>query len=100
MKKLLCVAAASVVSLAACTSVPMASVSNGTSAGAAGGGERYCWKRNLSESDGKLYCNWVTDRSQACVRGDSTPVEMARFTPPAPSGRCETGEYLVKVLPR
>ena len=99
MKTKLLFVAAAVVSLAACTSVPMASVSTGASGGATGG-EHYCWKRNLTESDGKLYCNWVTDRSQACVRRDSTPVEMARFTPPAPSGRCETGEYLVKVLPR
>ncbi|MDQ3027401.1 MAG: hypothetical protein M3R58_12970 [Pseudomonadota bacterium] len=77
MKKLLCISAATLVVLTACTSVPMASVSNGASS-----------------------ANWVTDRSQACARADSTPIEMARFTEPAPSGRCETGEYLVKVLPR
>lgn len=99
MKKLLCIAAATLFTLSACSSVPMASVSSGATAGSTGG-ERYCWKRNMTESDGKLYCNWVTDRSQACARADSTPIEMARFTAPAPSGRCETGEYLVKVLPR
>lgn len=100
MKALLCISATAVVALTACTTVPMASVSNGASSAAPSGKELYCWKRNLSESGGKLYCNWVADRSQACERADSTPVEMARFTDPAPSGRCETGEYLVKILPR
>jgi hypothetical protein len=99
MNKLLCFAVASLLPLAACTSVPMASVSNGAS-GASPAGERYCAKRQLSESDGKLHCNWVTDRSQVCGARHSESIEMGRYTAPAPSGRCETGEYLVKVQPR
>ena len=99
MKKLLCVAVASLFPLAGCTGVPMASVSNGASASAPAG-ERYCAKRNLTESDGKLHCNWVADRSQVCGARNSDSVEMARFTAPAPAGRCETGEYLVKVQPK
>ncbi len=99
MNKLLLAAVASILPLAACTTAPMASVSNDTMASSPAG-EQYCWKRNLSESGGKLYCNWVSNRGQACERGDSSPVDMARFTAPLPSGRCETGEYLVKVLPR
>lgn len=97
MNKLLCIAVAAAVPLAACTSVPVAST-NGASAGAAG--ERYCYKRNLVESDGKLHCNWVADRSQVCGARSESAVEMGRFTPPAPAGRCETGEYLVKVQPK
>lgn len=97
MNKLLCVAVASLFPLAACTTAPVTTASNGATAAA---GERYCAKRQLTESDGKLHCNWVTDRSQVCGARHSDSVEMARFTAPAPAGRCETGEYLVKVAPR
>jgi hypothetical protein len=99
MNKLLLAAIASILPLAACTTAPMASAPMNT-ASSSPAGERYCWKRNLSESNGKLYCNWVTDRDHACERGDSTPVDMARFSGPMPSGRCEDGNYLVKVMPR
>jgi hypothetical protein len=99
MNKLFCAAVASLFPLAACTSVPMASTSNGATASAPAG-ERYCAKRNLTESDGKLHCNWVADRSQVCGARHSDSVDVARFTAPAPAGRCETGEYLVKVAPR
>jgi hypothetical protein len=99
MNKLLCVAVASLLPLAACTSVPVASVSNGASAPAPAA-ERYCIKRHLSESDGKLHCSWVADRSQVCGARHTESLDMGRYTAPAPSGRCETGEYLVKVQPR
>lgn len=99
MKKLLCLAALTIVPLAACTTTPTATVSNGATASVAG--ERYCFKRNLTESDGKLHCNWVADRGDVCgsARHDAT-VEAGRFSAPQPAGRCETGEYIVKVQPK
>jgi hypothetical protein len=99
MYKALLLAAASTVVLAACTSAPMASVSDSSPTVASKDGERYCWKRNLSESGGKLYCNWA-DAGRACERGDSTPIEVARYTEPVAAGRCDDGNYLVRVQPR
>jgi hypothetical protein len=100
MAKALLSAAASAFVLAACTHVPMASVSDSTPSASSAAGERYCWKRNLSESGGKLYCNWSPDRSRACERADSTPIEASRYSEPAAAGRCEDGNYLVRVQPR
>ena len=98
MNKLLCVAAVSILA-SACASAPTATTSNGSNGSVAG--ERYCFKRNLSESDGKLHCNWVADRSQVCNNSRHTEtVDMGRFSAPQPSGRCDTGEYIVKVAPR
>ena len=98
MKKLICVAAVSILA-SACASAPTASTSNGATASVAG--ERYCFKRNLTEGDGKLHCNWVADRSQVCESGRvSAAVETARFSAPQPAGRCNTGEFIVKVAPK
>jgi hypothetical protein len=98
MNKLICVAAVSILA-SACASAPTASTSNGATASVAG--ERYCFKRNLTEGDGKLHCNWVADRSQVCDSGRvNATVEMARFSSPQPAGRCNTGEYIVKVAPK
>src|SRR5690242_9574656 len=97
---LLCVAAAS---LAACSSVPTARTnlaSNSNASYASPAGEQFCFKRNLVQSGGKLYCNWVSDREQACTARNDTGVEVTRYTDPAPAGRCDTGEYLVKVSPK
>ena len=99
MYKALLFAAASTLSLAACTNVPMASVSDSTPTAASVAGERFCWKRNLAQSGEKLYCNW-SDRGRACERSDSTAIEVARYTEPVAAGRCEDGNYLVRVQPR
>jgi hypothetical protein len=99
MYKALLFAAASTLSLAACTSAPMASVSDSSTTVATKAGERYCWKRNLAESGGKLYCNW-SDAGHACERADSTAIEMARYSEPVAAGRCDDGNYLVRVQPR
>ena len=99
MFKALLFAAVSTLSLAACTSAPMASVSDASPAVASKAGERYCWKRNLSESGGKLYCNW-SDAARACERADSTAIEVTQYTAPVAAGRCDDGNYLVRVQPR
>ena len=98
MNKLLSLALASILPLAACTATPVASTNGASMTPVAG--ERYCFKRNLYVADGKLTCNWVTDRKQACTARNDEVLDAARYSAPAPSGRCETGEYLVKVQPR
>jgi hypothetical protein len=87
-------------SVAACSSMPMASTNGPSKPTYAASGEQYCFKRNLAESGGKLYCNWVADRSQACTARADVGVEVARYSDPQPAGRCDTGEYLVKVSPK
>ncbi len=105
MNKLGIAVAASIVILGGCASTPMVSVAGKSGADYAGpAGERYCWKRNLSEKDGKLYCNWVADLKAACLpersMDYSTGIEMAQFSDPKAAGRCENGNYLVMVQPR
>jgi len=101
MNKASCLAVATL-TLAACSSMsPMTAGVQGNSAPTvAVGGTQYCWKRNLVDSGGKLYCNWVADRGQVCSARDDKAVETARYSDPVPAGRCETGEYLVKVSPK
>ena len=105
MNKLAIALAASIVVLGGCASGPMA-----TTGGASGSdrvvtaGEQFCWKRILAEKDGKLYCNWVSDLSKACLPERQTDyssgIEMSRYSDPKPAGRCENGHYLVQVTPK
>jgi len=99
MKNLTFLAVAAL-SVAACSSMPMASTNGATRTAMANGGEQYCFKRNLVESGGKLYCNWVSDRNDACTARTDSGVEVTRYSDPKPAGRCDTGEYLVKVTPK
>jgi hypothetical protein len=103
MTKLALALATSILVLAACASGPMATTSSNTTM-ASLSGEQFCWKRILAEKDGKLYCNWVSDLSKACLaersQDYSTAVEMDRFSAPQAAGRCENGNYLVRVQPR
>ena len=66
----------------------------------AASGEQYCFKRNLRQSDGKLYCNWVADRAEACNARDDRGLEVSGYGDPQPAGRCDSGEYLMKVAPK
>ena len=86
--------------LAACSNMPMASTNGSTKTAMASGGEQYCFKRNLVETGGKVYCNWVSDRKDACTARTDSGVEVTRYNDPLPAGRCDTGEYLVKVTPK
>ena len=88
--------------LAACSSMsPTAGVNGGGAPAATNvAGAQYCWKRNLVDSGGKLYCNWVADRNEVCSARADKAIDPARFTDPVPAGRCETGEYLVRVSPK
>jgi hypothetical protein len=99
MKKLVVLSLA-VLPLAACSGLPTASTQGASSTYVSTAGEQYCFKRNLVQSDGKLYCNWVADRDQACTARADRGVEVTRYSDPAPAGRCDTGEYLVKVAPK
>lgn len=101
MNKLVLLSVASAFAVAACSHMPMASTNDASNAKvASAAGEQYCFKRNLVQSNGKLYCNWVTDRNDACTARDDKGIEVARYGDPMPAGRCDTGEYLMKVTPK
>jgi len=101
MNKLLGLALVATLPLAACSHMPMASTTTKASdTYVATAGEQYCFKRNLVQSDGKLYCNWVSDRNEACTARTDKGLDVARYGSPQPAGRCETGEYLMKVAPK
>ena len=99
MNKLTCLAVAAFLPIAACSTAPMTSTHGGNGA-TVSGGEQYCFKRNLVDSGGKLYCNWVADRSQACSARADKALDPGRYSEPVAAGRCETGEYLVRVQPK
>lgn len=101
MNKLLGLALVAALPLTACSNLPMASTTTKASDNnVAVAGEQYCFKRNLVQSDGKLYCNWVSDRNDVCSARTDKGLEVARYGIPQPAGRCETGEYLMKVAPK
>ena len=101
MNKLVLLSVASAFAVAACSNMPMASTGSASSSRvASAAGEQYCFKRNLVQSNGKLYCNWVTDRNDACNARNDTGLDVARYSDPQPAGRCDTGEYLMKVHPK
>lgn len=100
MNKLSFLAVAASLTLTACANSPMFASSEGSGGSAPPSGTQYCSKRNLSESGGKLNCTWVADRSQACTARADKSLEIARYTEVTPAGRCDTGEYLVRVSPK
>lgn len=100
MNKLVLLSMASAFAIAACSNVPMASTNGASSSKVSAAGEQYCFKRNLVQSNGKLYCNWVTDRNDVCSARNDTGLDVARYGDPTPAGRCDSGEYLMKVSPK
>ena len=100
MNRLSFLAVAAALGLSACATSPMFASSDGSGAGAPPSGTQYCSKRNLSESGGMLNCTWVADRIQACTARTDKRLETARYTDVTPAGRCDTGEYLVRVSPK
>src|SRR5207244_3618226 len=83
MNKLLGLVVVATLPLAACSHMPMASTTTKSANTAmAASGEQYCFKRNLRQSDGKLYCNWVADRAEACNARDDRGLEVSGYGDP------------------
>ena len=97
MKSLPCVLAAFAAALAAGCAVPQASV--GTSAAAsARSSSYYCSKERLAADGERLECNWQPTADEACRFGNVTVLQRGSLaTDPQPAGRCNTGQWLVKV---
>jgi len=97
MNKTLCIAAAALL-VAACAG-PRGST--GRSALAAGSPAYYCDKERLLPQGGRLQCNWQPSADEACKFTESSVLERATLaSEPQPAGRCNTGQWLVKVSPR
>lgn len=61
----------------------------------------YCAKERLIQSGDRLDCNWQPTIDDACRYSNSSVLQQgALASQPQPAGRCNTGEWLVKVSPR
>ena len=100
MKSLPCVLAAIAATLAAGCAVPQASMGTAASA-AAQSSSYYCAKDRLAADGGRLECNWQPSADEACKFGDTRVLERVSLaSDPQPAGRCNTGQWLVKVSVR
>jgi hypothetical protein len=91
-------AAAVAVILGGCAA-PQASVGNAGSAPSAS--TYYCAKDRLNVNGGQLECNWQPTVDLACSLTKATVLERASLaSDPQPAGRCSTGVWLVKAMPR
>ena len=99
MKSLTCVFAAVCVALAAgCAARP---ASMGPTAAAAPSSGYYCAKERLAGDGGRLECNWQPTADEACKFSDTSVLDRGSLaSDPQPAGRCNTGQWLVKVSPR
>ena len=92
MKRLLCLAPAAAWLLVSCASVETAVVDT------AGSSTRYCWKDRLMDDGRGLTCNWVASRADACeATMRSTLPRSAVSTGPEAAGRCNNGQWLMRV---
>jgi hypothetical protein len=95
MTKLVPVAIASALVLAACGSVPTAP------AGAAKQASLYCWKDRLATEGDALACNWEASAREACRSTYTTRVGREGIASgPVDAGRCDSGVWLVSVTTR
>jgi hypothetical protein len=67
----------------------------------ASGASYYCAKDRLTESGGKLSCNWSPTAKDACRNFTVAKLEKGSVASgPTDSGRCETGDWLIRVTTR
>jgi len=92
MKRLLCLAPVAAWLLASCASVQTAVVDTG------GSSTQYCWKDRLMDDGKSLTCNWVANRADACeATHRSALAKSAVSTGPEAAGRCNNGQWLMRV---
>ncbi len=79
---------------------PQASV--GTDRSAAGDSSAYyCARDRLNLNGANLECNWHRTVDEACSFTKSSVLERGSLAAdPQPAGRCNTGQWLVRALPR
>lgn len=95
MIRALCIAALPLLLLPGCASVdkPVTTAANG-----GGQGTYYCWKERLTTAGDNMVCNWQQTRFDACESQYDTPLAKSAVAgAPEQAGRCENGQWLVKV---
>ena len=98
MKSLPCVLVAAVIAVGC--AVPRASIESSAAAAPRASGY-YCAKERLAADGERLECNWQPTADEACKFADTTVLQRgALASDPQPAGRCNTGQWLVKVSPR
>src|SRR5262245_10694421 len=95
--KQLALAATAALTLVACGSMDGGKVQSAAAAPRAG--TQYCWQDRLSNSGGKLNCNWAATKREACEVLAFSDVEAARYSAPRKSTMCSNGQWLVEVAP-
>jgi hypothetical protein len=99
MKSLHCIFALAAAALAAGCASPQASL--GAATAATPSPAYYCSKERLNDNAGHLECNWQPTAEEACRFGNTRVLQRdAMAADPQPAGRCNTGQWLVKVMPR
>jgi hypothetical protein len=101
MKNLPCVLAAAAVTIVAGCAAPQASVEPASATAAARSSSYYCAKERLAADGDRLECNWQPTADEACKFGDTRILQRVSLaSDPQPAGRCNTGQWLVRVSPR
>src|SRR3954470_15514867 len=99
MKRLHCIPALPAAALAAGCASPQAPL--GPAMAAASSSAYYCSKERLNDNAGRLECNWQPTADEACKFADTRVLQRDTLAAdPQPAGRCNTGQWLVKVTPR
>jgi hypothetical protein len=100
MKKILALAAVPMIIAAGCAT-PASDRSNGGAATIAGGKTYYCWKERLYSEAAEHKCNWADSIADVCRGAPAVSLPAASVASgPAPAGRCDNGQWLVKVTTR
>ena len=96
MKNAACILALAATIAAGCA-VPQLSTQS-QSASAVKSSTYYCAKERLAGDGARLECNWQPSAEEACKFSNSQVLERDTLaSDPQPAGRCNTGQWLVKV---
>ncbi len=97
MKNTRCIAILPILFLWGCASIGAA----GRDAPPSGNTTYYCWKETLGTRSDALVCNWETSRTDACrLRNTSMLARDTIASGPVDAGRCDNGQWLLKVTTR
>ena len=98
MKSTFCWAAFAV--FAAGCAAPQASIGT-TGSAASSASAYYCARDRLNVNGANLECNWHRSVDEACRLTNSSALERESLAgEPQPAGRCNSGQWLVKAMPR
>ena len=95
-KKTPCILAATLAVLAGCAAPPATRTAAATPAAA-----YYCTQERLAADGDRLECNWQPTADEACKFGDVSVMQRGSLaSDPQPAGRCNTGQWLVRITRR